>query len=218
MADRPGWRAQSLLPRIATIVVGAPALITVVWLGDGYLLAVVLLLVAIGAIEFRRLVLAAGYHPSPILVIGALLFPLLAATNRWALFPAVTVAVVIAAGALGLAPARRTGAPGSLAVDVLGALFVGALFAHLILLRGEVGFPSTLAVLGIIWANDIGAYLAGVKFGRHKLAPAICRSPRSSARPVLRTRARSSPGTAACSTGSMRCCSVCLLGIICGDG
>ena len=173
MADRPGWRAQSLLPRIATIVVGAPALIAVVWLGNGYLLALVLLLVAIGALEFRRLVLAAGYHPSPILVIGALLFPLLAATNRWALFPAVTVAVVIAAGALGLAPARRTGAPGSPAVDVLGALFVGALFAHLLLLRGEAGLPPTLTVLGVIWANDIGAYLVGVKFGRRKLAPAI---------------------------------------------
>ena len=173
MADRPAWRAQALLPRIATIVVGAPALIAMLWLGDGYLLAVVLLLVAIGALEFRRLVVAAGYHPSPVLVIGALLFPLLAATNRWALFPAVTVGLVLVAAALGLAPDRRAGAPGAAAVDVLGALFVGALFAHLILLRGEVGFPLTLALLGIIWVNDIGAYLIGVKFGRRKLAPAI---------------------------------------------
>ena len=173
MADRPAWGAQALLPRIATIVIGAPALIATLWLGGGYLFGVVLLLVAIGALEFQRLVVAAGYHPSPVLVMGALLFPLLAATDRWAWFPAVTVALVVAAAALGLAPDRRAGAPGAAAVDVLGALFVGALFAHLILLRDAAGLAPTLALVGVIWANDIGAYLIGVKFGRRKLAPAI---------------------------------------------
>jgi len=173
MGDRPAWGAQALVPRIATILVGAPALIVALWLGDGYLLAAVLLLVSIGAIEFQRLTTAAGYHPSSVLVIGALLFPLLAATNRWVLFPAVTVAVVIVAAGLGLTSTRRPGAPAAAAVDVLGALFVGVLFAHLILMRSEVGFAPTLALLGIIWANDIGAYLVGVKFGRRKLAPAI---------------------------------------------
>ena len=173
MADRRGWRAQALLPRIATIVVGAPALIYVLKLGDGYLLGVVLLLVAIGAREFQRLAEAAGYHPSIVVVIGALAFPLLAAADGWDAFPAVTVAVVVAASAMGLTSQRRTAAPSAAAVDVLGALFVGALFAHLLLLRDKAGFPATLTLLGIIWANDIGAYLVGVKWGRRKLAPAI---------------------------------------------
>lgn len=173
MADRRGWGAQALLPRVATILIGAPALIGILILGGGYLLAVVLLLVAIGAREFSRLAVAVGYHPSVVLIIGALLFPVLAGAHRWEAFPAATVAVVVAASAMGLTSARRTGAPSAAAVDVLGALFVGALFAHLLLLREAAGFPATLTLLGIIWANDIGAYLVGVKWGRHKLAPAI---------------------------------------------
>lgn len=173
MADRHRWRVQSLLSRIVTIVVGAPLLVASLWAGDGYLFAVVVVLVAIGAREFGRLAAAAGYRPSLALPAGALAFPVLAATERWTLFPAATVFVVVAAAATGLAEGRRAGAPGSAAVDVLGALFVGALFAHLVLLRGEAGFEPTLALLAVIWANDIGAYLVGVKFGRRKLAPAI---------------------------------------------
>jgi phosphatidate cytidylyltransferase len=173
MVDHRGWRSQSLLPRVATILIGAPVLIGILILGGGYLLAVVLLLVAIGAREFYRLAVAVGYHPSVVLIIGALIFPVLAGAHRWEAFPAATVAVVVAATALGLTSARRTGAPSAAAVDVLGALFVGALFAHLLLLREVAGFPATLTLLGIIWANDIGAYLVGVKWGRHKLAPAI---------------------------------------------
>jgi len=173
MAERSGWRAQALLPRIATILVGAPILIATLWAGDGYLAAVVLVLAAVGAFEFTRLAALAGYHPSPVLAVGALVFPLLAATHRWALFPGATVGLVVIAAAAGLTSTRRAAAPGAVAMDVLGALFVGALFAHLILLRDEAGFPPTLTILGVVWASDIAAYFIGVRFGRRKLAPAI---------------------------------------------
>jgi phosphatidate cytidylyltransferase len=173
MAARAGWRAQSLLPRVLTIAVGAPLLAAAVWAGNGYLAAVVIALAAIGAREFDRLAASAGYHPSAALLLGALAFPALAAAGRWGLFAAATALLVVAAAALSLTEPRRAGAPGSAAIDVLGALFVGALFAHLILLRDEAGSGPTLALLGVVWANDIGAYLVGVRFGRRKLAPAI---------------------------------------------
>lgn len=178
MAERSGWRAQALLPRIATMLVGAPILIATLWAGDGYLAAVVLVLAAVGAFEFTRLATLAGYHPSPVLAVGALVFPLLAATNRWLLFPGATVGLIVVAAAVGLAATRPAGAPGaaapgSVAIDVLGALFVGALFAHLILLRAQTGLPPTLTILAIVWANDIAAYFVGVRFGRRKLAPVI---------------------------------------------
>lgn len=173
MAEGLGWRAQSLLPRIATILIGAPILIATLWAGDGYLLAVVLVLAAVGALEFARLAALAGHHPSIVLTVGAVVFPLLAGLNRWTLFPAATAGLVVVAAAAALTADRRTGAPGAVAVDVLGALFVGALFAHLILLRAETGFAPVLTVVGVIWANDMAAYLVGVRFGRRKLAPAI---------------------------------------------
>jgi phosphatidate cytidylyltransferase len=180
MAEGSGRRrpAPALLPRIATILVGAPILIATLWAGDGYLLAVILLLAAVGAFEFTRLAALAGYHPSIVLTAGAVVFPMLAGSNLWALFPTATAGLVVIAAAAALTADRRAGAPGSVAVDVLGALFVGALFAHLILLRAEAGFAPAVTVLGVIWANDIAAYLVGVRFGRRKLAPAI--SPRKS--------------------------------------
>src|SRR3990172_3622790 len=88
------------------------------------------------------------------------------------------VAVVIFAATVSLTASRRAGAPGNAAVDTLGALYVGALFAHVVLLRADAGFAVTMTMLGIIWANDIAAYLVGVTLGRRKLAPAI--SPRKS--------------------------------------
>jgi len=171
--DTPQGRPRDLLPRIGTIVVGAPLLIGALWVGRGPLLVVVLVLVAIGAMEFQRLAGAVGYHPSWVLPVGALTFPLLAATDRWGAAGPAAVVVAIAASAASLAASRRAGAPGAAAVDTFGALYVGALFAHVVLLRAEAGFAVAMAMLGIIWANDIAAYLVGVSVGRRRLAPAI---------------------------------------------
>lgn len=173
VAGQPARGPGDLAPRVATIVVGAPVLVGALWVGSGPLLAVVLVLVAVGATEFRRLAVAAGHHPSGVLVAGALVFPFLAATDRWAAFGPAAVVVTIAAAAAALAEARRAGAPGAAAVDTLGALYVGALLAHVVLLRAEAGFAVSLAMLGVIWVNDIAAYGVGRRWGRRQLAPAI---------------------------------------------
>ncbi|MGQ0551051.1 MAG: phosphatidate cytidylyltransferase [Armatimonadota bacterium] len=167
------WRASSLLPRLATIVIGAPLLVAIIVIGGGLLLAFVLLLAAQGAREFGRLTAAVGHHPSPVLIVGALLFPVLAHAHRWDAAGTATVALVLASAALALSPSRRAGAPAAAAVDALGALCVGALFAHLILLRTEAGVAPTLTLIGAIWAGDIAAYLVGVRWGRRRLAPGI---------------------------------------------
>jgi phosphatidate cytidylyltransferase len=167
------WRDAALLRRTATIVVGAPALIAVLWRGGGLLAAVVLILVALGAREFDRLVAGLGYRSSPVMMAGALAFPVLAALGRWDQASLATAVVVMAAAGLTLTASRRAGSPGGAAVDVLGALYVGALLAYVILLRDAVGFRATVTILGIIWTSDSMAYLVGRKWGRRKLSPAI---------------------------------------------
>lgn len=165
------WRAQALLPRVATIVIGAPLLIAVIVIGGYILMAVVLLLTLQGGREFQRLAIAAGHHPWP--NVWALLYPLLAGMGRWDAAGAVTVGIVMVSASLALLPGRRAGAPAAAAVDTLGALYVGALFAHVILLRSQAGVAPTLTILGAIWLGDIAAYLVGVRWGRRPLAPAI---------------------------------------------
>jgi phosphatidate cytidylyltransferase len=173
VADPPARGPGDLAPRVATILVGAPVLIGALWVGSGPLLLVVLGLVAVGTLEFRRLAVAAGHHPSGVVSVGALVFPVLAATDRWAGSGPAAVVVAIAAAAAALVANRRAGAPGAAAVDTLGALYVGALLAHVVLLRAEAGFAVSLTVLGVIWTNDIAAYGVGHRWGRRKLAPAI---------------------------------------------
>jgi phosphatidate cytidylyltransferase len=167
------WAGAGLARRLATIAVGAPVLIGVLYQGRYLLMAVVLVLVALAAREFERLAAGLGYRPSPVLAGGALAFPVLAATHRWDLAGLATVVIVMAAAGMTLTASRRTGSPGGAAVDTLGALYLGALFAHVILLRDEAGFAVIMTVVAVIWVSDSMAYLVGRTWGRRKLAPAI---------------------------------------------
>ncbi len=153
-----------LARRVATAGVGAPVLIAAIWFGGWALLAVVLLLSATGAIEFRRLATSAGYRTSVVVLAGTLLFPLMAAADRW------TAAGTLA---IGLVLAAAVASPRHAAATALGVLYVGGLFAHLIVMRDALGAAVTLAVVGLIWANDTAAYFAGRAWGRRRLAPSI---------------------------------------------
>lgn len=168
-----GPKDRMLARRVATAGVGAPVLIAAIWFGGWALLAVVLLLSAAGAVEFHRLATSAGYRVSVVVLAGTLLFPLLAAAGRWTDAGALAAGLVLAAAAASLVSPHRVAAPRHAAATALGVFYVGALFAHLILLRDALGPAVTLAVVGLIWANDTAAYFAGGAWGRRKLAPSI---------------------------------------------
>lgn len=60
------------------------------------------------------------------------------------------------------------------AVTVFGAVYVGFLLSHLVLIRAlDSGTELALATIVGVWANDVFAYLVGSTMGRHKLAPRI---------------------------------------------
>ncbi|PKQ10061.1 MAG: phosphatidate cytidylyltransferase [Actinobacteria bacterium HGW-Actinobacteria-9] len=60
------------------------------------------------------------------------------------------------------------------AVTVFGAVYVGFLLSHLVLIRAlDSGTELALATIIGVWANDVFAYLVGSTMGRHKMAPRI---------------------------------------------
>ena len=63
----------------------------------------------------------------------------------------------------------------SVSSALLGAFYAGWLFGrHLILLlQIENGAHLVIFLMGVTWSGDIGAYLIGKRFGKHKIIPAI---------------------------------------------
>jgi phosphatidate cytidylyltransferase len=67
------------------------------------------------------------------------------------------------------------------AVNLFGTVYIGFLFAYMLLLRylpGADGLFYVLFTILVTWSNDTSAYFIGVKFGKHKLSPRI--SPKKS--------------------------------------
>ncbi len=164
---------RALGPRLLTAAVGLPLAVLVVRAG-GVALAAAVVALAVGAsFEYRGLARAAGYRPSLVVTAAAVAYPALAATGRWTWAWTAALMVVVVAALAALVHDRRGDAIGNAAVDVFGALYVGALPAYLVLARADLGVAAALSLLAIIWANDSAAYLIGVSWGRRKLAPAI---------------------------------------------
>lgn len=170
-------RGPDLLPRIATVVVGAPLVGVVLWLGGLWWVALVEIVVASGAAEFTHLhsVLRPANRAGVILgsvALTAVPLALSGARETWLLGVAtgIVVAGIVARMVLVPPPAFAV-RPG--AVTVLGVVYLGLAGAVLIGWRFSASFVAVVWFLVMIWANDVAAYFVGLAAGRHKLAPRI---------------------------------------------
>ncbi|MDE2335321.1 MAG: phosphatidate cytidylyltransferase [Rhodospirillales bacterium] len=159
--DAGRWR--DLARRTASAAVLAPAAIACLWYGGAAWIAFVGLGAAGLAWEWARM-LRTPVHAAATTILGIGL--VLALLLRGAAPPA------LASGLLGVVLLHffwfRRLAP------ALGLLVIGPPAIALIWLRlGSAGFANTLYLLLVVWASDIGAYLAGRLVGGPRLAPAI---------------------------------------------
>lgn len=167
-------RWPDLRKRILSAALLGPAALLCIWLGAEAWAALMAAAVALLAWEWVRL---CGFSTRrlpglavPILVLGAGTLAVEAAWG-WALG-------LLAAGFLGLwALGRPAGQPRARHGFWLafGVLYIGLAGVALIHLRGDaaVGRWNVLFLFLVVWASDIGAYVAGRRFGGPKLAPAI---------------------------------------------
>jgi phosphatidate cytidylyltransferase len=136
-----------------------------VWIGTPVFQLLVVAGLAILAWEWSRLFEAAPPNPAGILLIAGLV----TAAGVDAIYGAgLGAAMLILTALIVFAIARRPWL-------ALGSLYLGIPGLLLIALRAdaECGRLTVLWLLAIVWASDIGAYLAGSTLGGPKLAPFI---------------------------------------------
>ena len=168
-----GQRWRDLQKRFLSALALGPATLLCIWIGGAAWMALVVIASAILAWEWVRLCGLDNRSIPGALVPASVLAAIglsIAGMLRSAL------AVLLLGGGLAVLARRMSGEgarPSRL--FALGSLYVGLGSLALLVLRGddEAGRANTLFLFMVVWACDIGAYVAGRAFGGPKLAPAI---------------------------------------------
>ncbi len=161
----PGFRWGDLRMRVLSAVLLAPAVLACLWFGAWWWTA--LLAVAAAGLAVEWVQLCGGRLASPA---GAVVPLAVLAAGAAAVADGEMLGVgVVAAGFL---LAWGLGGRASLAA---GVPYLGLAMVALAWLRddGDAGRANVLFLLLVVWASDIGAYLAGRLVGGPKLAPRI---------------------------------------------
>jgi phosphatidate cytidylyltransferase len=193
-----------LKTRVLTAMIGIPLFLFVLFLPGGVpFLIAVCLMVSVGLWEFRAAhhtgLKAWGAEPNLVLTFAGLLFPL---WSLWVLkvrgsgfgirdleqVMAACLIVLLLACLLELMRSyKKSTRPVTinLGIGMVGALYVGGLFAFVAGLRmqpGEMtllqwtvdrGACVVLYLMLMLWVGDSAAYFVGRAFGKHKMAPQL---------------------------------------------
>ena len=188
-------RVNDLPARLLTAAVLVPAVIALVVVGGLPYLATVICFVVLGQREFYRLIEEKGAHPlvSYGLVGGAAL-PLVAYLGSEYHATILMTATLLAVMIRQVGKAQIAEALVSISGTFFGVFYVGWLLAHAVVLRNfhsaviahyghptaeqlgilpETGIFLMLFCLTAVVLCDAGAYFAGRRYGRRKLAPRI---------------------------------------------
>ncbi len=167
---------------MATAAVLLPLFVATIVVGQLLFLAAVMVLTAIGIVEFYGFAGDKPYRPRRVsgVALGAVVPVLL----YWMPGDPLAVTTLMTVGVAGIATAQMLDPGGdetmaSLAFTLLGSLYVGFLFGHMVLVREIaremprepywVGAVLLGIPLVLTWVNDTVAYFAGRRWGKRRL-------------------------------------------------
>ncbi len=163
-----------LLSRVLVTLVGLPILLYLVWLGDWWLTA--LLVVATLAALHELYVMARSLRPLVLAGYAGAIATIVGAQQGGAswMLGGFMLTLFLAFVLYGIAETRQT-ATVTISSTVMPVAWIALGLGHLLLLRQipEHGRLAAFTVLLAVFADDTAAYGAGRLFGRHKLAPAL---------------------------------------------
>lgn len=158
------------LQRTISSMVFAPLVGFAVYFGGKYFAALLLAVSFLGALEYRRLLHQAGVTIPASFPVVISLVALLGHTGQ----PALLLMGLLIGALFFLVLSLFKGGVVEALYGLSGQMYLGGLLGALGLLRsGKGGREWALLVLLVTWATDVGAYLGGSAFGKHKLAPKI---------------------------------------------
>lgn len=170
----PAEGFSKLLVRLVTAAIYAGVMLTAILWGRPLGLGIVLGIAAMFAVSelygFTR-----REHRLPNEVFGVLAAGAMpVAAGLWGQTGLMATLTLFIIASLGWHVAFRQVRTSDTAVTVFGAVYVGYLLAHFVLLRSlDSGTELALATIISVWANDSFAYLVGSTIGKHKMAPRI---------------------------------------------
>jgi phosphatidate cytidylyltransferase len=182
----------SLTARVISAVVLLPVIAGLVWWSVWSVAVAVFAATVVGLLELYGAFAAGGYQPRAGVglgvAIGLVLAVLLGPQIGFDLLPLVLTLAVLASLIVELPRHSHEGALPAWALTLAGALYIGWLLSHFILLRRlttpldpsvftplgiEAGAAWVYMVLAITFIQDTAAYFVGRRWGRRKMAPAL---------------------------------------------
>jgi phosphatidate cytidylyltransferase len=173
-----------LFPRLITAILGLPLLVAGIYFGS---LPFFFLLLGITFLALREFYFLAGENGYPtfpwlgLLAGGLIIFSVFlngtsfGSVTENQLTAALISLVIIALAFRSLSRGPSETLLSEWGVTCFGLFYVAWPLAHLLLIRDlrPEGQAVTFLLFVLIWAEDIVAYLIGMRWGRHPIAPAI---------------------------------------------
>jgi phosphatidate cytidylyltransferase len=161
-----------LRTRIITAIIGIPLLIGILYAGETSRIGFFILLAFLGMYEFKGMLKEAGRLG---LIVPALLFALallLVEVVDYPLMPLLFIALSLSVF-ISVVGYPRVSFDNN-AMTIFFAAYLGVCLSFAIKLSlMEQGFALCMLAFILTWASDIGGYAAGMKWGKHKLAPKL---------------------------------------------
>ena len=147
-------------------------------LGGWWFSAFVLIVVCLAAYEIAQLMRASGLHPNLLVTLAAAILAFCAIRLPGLGFPLAFLLSVLMLASLTWQMRHREGMPiADWAVGLAGGAYVGWTGGYLAAVRelgnGLDGLWWLAFAVFLTWLADSGAYVAGSRFGKHRLAPKL---------------------------------------------
>ena len=161
--------------RVASALVLAPPAVVALYYGSPYSHGLVLLAATLAAWEWARLCAGPGPARQPGVAGGILIAAVVAASLAGSLGHFSVGGWLLATGAILAALVAARSRHGDPLWHAIGVVYLGAAVLAFLWLRQDpvTGRAMILWLIAVVWATDIGAYLAGRAIGGPLLAPRI---------------------------------------------